>query len=111
MPLVLQVFLNGMWIGIHRNPMELVRTLRSLRRAVSYCGTPSTRYVYQQRTQNVTHRHIRHTAKALPTGIVPAETQRWGLNPSPNRWFKPWLCTWQKLWTAHVWVFACVDIM
>jgi hypothetical protein len=34
----LQVFLNGMWVGIHRNPIELVRTLRSLRRAVSCQG-------------------------------------------------------------------------
>jgi len=24
-----------MWVGIHRNPVELVRTLRSLRRQVS----------------------------------------------------------------------------
>lgn len=30
-----QVFVNGVWVGIHRNPIELVRTLRSLRRAVS----------------------------------------------------------------------------
>lgn len=30
-----KVFLNGVWVGIHRNPIELVRTLRSLRRAVS----------------------------------------------------------------------------
>jgi DNA-directed RNA polymerase II subunit RPB2 len=30
-----KVFLNGMWVGIHRNPVELVRTLRSLRRQVS----------------------------------------------------------------------------
>jgi DNA-directed RNA polymerase II subunit RPB2 len=29
-----KVFLNGVWIGIHRNPMELVRTLRALRRQV-----------------------------------------------------------------------------
>jgi hypothetical protein len=28
------VFLNGVWIGIRRNPMELVRTLRALRRQV-----------------------------------------------------------------------------
>lgn len=30
-----KVFLNGVWVGIHRNPIELVRTLRSLRRQVS----------------------------------------------------------------------------
>ncbi|WIA14943.1 hypothetical protein OEZ86_003599 [Tetradesmus obliquus] len=29
-----KVFLNGVWVGIHRNPIELVRTLRSLRRQV-----------------------------------------------------------------------------
>lgn len=33
-PTSTKVFLNGMWVGIHRNPQELVRTLRSLRRAV-----------------------------------------------------------------------------
>lgn len=38
-----QVFLNGMWVGIHRNPIELVRTLRSLRRAVSWQGFDSAR--------------------------------------------------------------------
>ena len=29
---------------------------------------PSPRYVYQQRTQDVTRRHIRHTLVAAPTG-------------------------------------------
>jgi DNA-directed RNA polymerase II subunit RPB2 len=33
-PASTKVFLNGVWIGIHRNPIELVRTLRSLRRQV-----------------------------------------------------------------------------
>jgi DNA-directed RNA polymerase II subunit RPB2 len=33
-PTSTKVFLNGVWIGIHRNPMELVKTLRSLRRQV-----------------------------------------------------------------------------
>jgi hypothetical protein len=29
------VFLNGVWVGVHREPNLLVSTLRSLRRAVS----------------------------------------------------------------------------
>lgn len=33
-----KVFLNGVWVGIHRNPIELVRTLRSLRRQVCVGG-------------------------------------------------------------------------
>ena len=32
--------------------------------------------------RGVTRRHIRHTSMALPTGIVPAETLRWG-KPQP----------------------------
>eukprot|EP00879_Flechtneria_rotunda_P010808 GHRR01011294.1.p1 GENE.GHRR01011294.1~~GHRR01011294.1.p1 ORF type:complete len:1068 (+),score=370.65 GHRR01011294.1:1153-4356(+) len=31
---VTKVFLNGVWVGIHRDPIELVRTLRHLRRQV-----------------------------------------------------------------------------
>jgi DNA-directed RNA polymerase beta subunit len=29
-----KVFVNGMWVGIHREPQTLVRTLRALRRKV-----------------------------------------------------------------------------
>lgn len=29
-----QVFVNGVWVGIHREPQTLVRTLRQLRRKV-----------------------------------------------------------------------------
>jgi DNA-directed RNA polymerase II subunit RPB2 len=29
-----KIFVNGVWVGIHRDPEELVKTLRSLRRAV-----------------------------------------------------------------------------
>lgn len=33
-PTSTKVFLNGVWVGVHRNPIELVRTIRSLRRQV-----------------------------------------------------------------------------
>lgn len=29
-----KIFLNGVWLGVHRNPQELVRTLRQMRRQV-----------------------------------------------------------------------------
>ena len=29
-----KVFVNGVWLGIHRNPQELVSTLRRMRRQV-----------------------------------------------------------------------------
>lgn len=29
-----KVFVNGVWVGIHRDPQHLVRTLRNLRRQV-----------------------------------------------------------------------------
>ena len=28
-----KVFVNGIWVGIHRNPQHLVRTIRALRRS------------------------------------------------------------------------------
>jgi acetyl esterase/lipase len=34
--------------------------------------------------RNVTRRHIRHTSMALPTGIAPAETLRWGKPRPPS---------------------------
>lgn len=34
-PLATKVFVNGCWVGIHRNPEFIVRTLRELRRAIS----------------------------------------------------------------------------
>lgn len=30
-----QVFVNGIWVGVHREPMQLVGTLRELRRQVA----------------------------------------------------------------------------
>lgn len=45
-----KVFVNGMWVGIHREPQTLVRTLRALRRKVDVntevraaAGTPGGR--------------------------------------------------------------------
>jgi DNA-directed RNA polymerase II subunit RPB2 len=29
-----KIFVNGVWVGIHRDPADLVRTLRELRRKV-----------------------------------------------------------------------------
>jgi hypothetical protein len=34
--------------------------------------------------ENVTRRHTRHTSMALPTGIVPAKTPRWGKPRPPS---------------------------
>lgn len=33
-PASTKVFVNGLWVGVHRNPQELVKTLRNLRRQV-----------------------------------------------------------------------------
>ena len=37
-----KVFLNGVWLGIHREPQNLVSTLRRMRRSVSLasCALP-----------------------------------------------------------------------
>lgn len=38
LPFLLQatkIFVNGIWVGIHRDPQMLVRTLRQMRRQVS----------------------------------------------------------------------------
>ncbi len=35
-PKATKIFVNGCWVGVHRNPEDLVSTLRSLRRAVSF---------------------------------------------------------------------------
>jgi hypothetical protein len=39
--------------------------------------------------KKVTSRHVRHTSMALPTGIEPDETLRWGQDPGPRQWFAP----------------------
>lgn len=34
----MQVFVNGVWVGVHRNPTELVATLRHMRRQADVNG-------------------------------------------------------------------------
>jgi DNA-directed RNA polymerase II subunit RPB2 len=43
-----KVFVNGNWVGIHRNPQELVETLRSLRRCVDVDAEVSVVHDIQQ---------------------------------------------------------------
>jgi DNA-directed RNA polymerase II subunit RPB2 len=48
-PLATKVFVNGVWVGIHRQPDTLVKTLKSLRRCMDVSPEVSivrdTRYV------------------------------------------------------------------
>ena len=33
-----KIFVNGVWVGVHRDPAMLVRTLRQMRRQVRACS-------------------------------------------------------------------------
>ena len=33
-----KIFVNGAWVGVHRDPQVLVNTLRSMRRMVTHCS-------------------------------------------------------------------------
>jgi len=46
-----KIFVNGSWVGIHRNPNDLVRTLRSLRRCADV--SPETAIVRDVREQEL----------------------------------------------------------
>ena len=43
-----KIFVNGCWVGIHRNPELLVRTLRQLRRQVNACRIEPISHAFQK---------------------------------------------------------------
>lgn len=43
-PHATKIFVNGMWVGVHRQPDQLVRTLRSLRRCLDV--SPEVNYLF-----------------------------------------------------------------
>lgn len=89
-----KIFVNGCWIGVHRNPTDLVSTLRSLRRSVSFpvevsitwdmrdkelrlacdagrCCRPL--FVVEKQRLCISKRHIRQLREPITAVRTPAE--------------------------------------
>eukprot|EP00877_Chromochloris_zofingiensis_P007160 jgi/Chrzof1/2698/Cz11g25180.t1 len=103
-PASTKVFVNGLWVGVHRNPQELVKTLRNLRRQVDvntevgvvhdyglqelrlytdYGRTSRPLFIVEDQRLNIKKKHIRKLLnREMETEVTPdgADTieSEWG---------------------------------
>lgn len=69
-----KIFVNGVWVGVHRDPSMLVRTLRQMRRQVNI-------------STEVWHPFTQHLPASRPGSSLAAASATW-----PSCWWMPSTC-------------------